>query len=164
MGVEQGLSQGVIGSANPYFGDAGLTILGGATVSAAVGMRYLENAIGATGRGGMIHITPAVASALQLFPVEPLDEKPLLTVNGTPIVIGDGYLGADPDSGSSPGTGQDWIFATGPVEVRLGPLVITDIAETLDRSDNSVTFRAERYVLATWDTALQAGVLVDWDP
>ena len=32
----------------------------------------------------------------------------------------------------------------------------------LDRSDNVLTFRAERYVLAIWDGALQAAVLVDW--
>jgi hypothetical protein len=56
------------------------------------------------------------------------------------------------------------MFATGPVEIRLGPGIITDLVETLDRSDNTVTFRAERYVLATWDTALQVAVLVDWSP
>ena len=54
------------------------------------------------------------------------------------------------------------MFATGPVSVRLTDTIITDIAETLDRTDNSVTFRAERYVLATFDTQLQAGVLVNW--
>ena len=39
-----------------------------------------------------------------------------------------------------------------------------DITEVLDRSNNDVTFRAERYVLVEWDTVLQAAVLVDWTP
>lgn len=162
QGVEQGLSQGIAGSANPYFGDTGLTALGGGAVSAAVGLSYLEDAIGETGRGGVIHATPAVVSALEADKLG--NGEALVTANGTPIVSGGGYIGTDPDSEASPAAGQSWVFATGPVEVRLGPLVITDLAETLDRSDNTVTFRAERYVLATWDTALQSGVLVDWSP
>ena len=39
---------------------------------------------------------------------------------------------------------------------------MTTAKESIDRSDNVVTFRAEFYVLAIWDTALQAAVLVDW--
>jgi hypothetical protein len=73
-----------------------------------------------------------------------------------------GYQGVDTPWLATPGADEDWIFATGPVEVHLGPLVMTNIKETLDRSDNTVTFRAERYALALWDTALQAAVLVDW--
>ena len=54
------------------------------------------------------------------------------------------------------------MYATGPVEVRLGEVAVMDIKEVLDRSNNDVTFRAERYVLVTWDTQLQAAILVDW--
>lgn len=162
MGVEQGLVAGVDGSDNPFLADSNLDLLGGGAVSATVGLSYLENAIGATGRRGMIHATPAIIAAWQqdLLHVD----GALVTVNGTRVVSGDGYIGVDPTDEAAPGAGQDYAFATGPVEVRLGPLVITELAESLDRSDNTVTFRAERYVLATWDTALQAGVLVDWAP
>lgn len=162
MAAEEAISQGIDGSGNPYFGDGNLTVLGGAAVSAAVGLSFLENAIGATGRGGMIHATPAIVAALDLDKVT--GGGPLVTANGTPVVSGDGYIGADPDDEASPGTGQDYMFATGPVEVRLGAVAITDLVESLDRSVNEVTFRAERYVLATWDTALQVAVLVDWSP
>jgi hypothetical protein len=162
MGAEQALSQGIAGSSNPYFGDVALTVLGGAAVSAAAGLSFLEDAIGATGRGGIIHATPAIVAALDMDKVT--GGGVLVTANGTPVVSGDGYIGADPDAEASPGVGQGYMFATGPVEIRLGPVIITDLAETLDRSDNSVTFRAERYVLATWDTALQVAVLVDWSP
>ena len=50
--VEEALAKGVTGSTNPFFGDAGLTQLGGGAVSAQAGLNYLENAIGQTGRRG----------------------------------------------------------------------------------------------------------------
>lgn len=162
-GVEEALAQGIPGSSNPYLGDANLTIVSG-TQTPATALAYLEDAIGATGRMGMIHATPAIVSTLAADKLEGNEEGILLTSNGTPVVSGGGYIGTDPDSGGTPSAGQGWMFATGPVEVRLGDLVITDIAQSLDRSDNVVTFRAERYVLATWDTSLQTGVLVDWSP
>lgn len=170
MGVEQGLAQGLPDqtlNVNPYFGDANLDILTAGAVSPSVGLSWLENAIGATGRAGVVHLTPAVASAvanLLCFEEQPDGSKWVYTASGNRVVIGDGYIGTDPDNGTSPGTGEDWIFATGPVEVRIGPLVFNDLAETLERTTNDVTFRAERHVLATWDVALQAGVRVDWTP
>lgn len=166
MGIEEGLAQGIPGQVldvNPYFGDASLAILnGGTAVSPRVGLSFLENAIGATGRQGVVHLTPAVASALQANLLISSRDPVLITASGNRVVIGDGYIGTDPVLGATPGVGEDWIFATGPVEVRIGPLVFNDLAETLERSTNDVTFRAERHVLATWDTAAQAGVLVDW--
>lgn len=163
LGVEEALAQGVSGSTNPWFGDANLTVLGAATVTPAVGLSWLENAIGATGRKGMIHASPAIISALEADKLEGT-EGGLFTSNGTPVVSGGGYIGVAPESETAAGSGTDWMFATGPVEVRIGPLVMTDVRESLDRSDNVLTFRAERYVLATWDGALQAAVLVDWTP
>lgn len=110
----------------------------------------------------MIHATPAVIAALQAFPVGGEADPRLITANGTPVVSGMGYMGIDTPWLATPGATEDWIFATGPVEVHLGPLVMTDIKESIDQSLNDVTFRAERYVVAVWDTALQAAVLVDW--
>lgn len=147
---------------NPALGDSSVDILAsGAAKSAEVALSYLENAIGATGRKGMIHASPASIAALDAFPVTGENDE-LVTINGTPVVSGGGYAGAEAN-GQAPGDGQDWMFASGPVEVRISPLQVTDLAESLDRSDNTITFRAERWVLVTWDTALQAAVLVDWD-
>ena len=39
---------------------------------------------------------------------------------------------------------------------------VLEIADVLDRETNDLTYRAERFVVAAWDTALQAGVLIDW--
>lgn len=167
-GVEQYLSVGIPGSGsnNPYLADANVSVLnGGAAVSASLGIAFLEDAIAATGRGGVIHSTPAVNSRAG---GDVFVSGSLQTLNGTPVVSGDGYIGAtgpgltDPSYDLATGDTEQWIFATGPVEVRLGPLVNTPLRESLDRSDNLVVYRAERYVLATWDTALQVAVLVDW--
>ena len=164
FGVEEALSQGVSMSLNPFFGDANLTVLGGGAVTPVVGLAYLEEAIGATGQMGLIHATPAVVASWGFEHVETGDA--LRTTNGTPVASGGGYIGADPVGGSSPAAGQSWAFATGPVEVRLSDLILVgdDINGTLDTSNNDVTFRAEKYALATWDTALQVGVLIDWTP
>lgn len=160
--VEQQLSQGTAIATNPFFADAAADVLaGGAAVSPAVGLSYLEDAIGATGKQGMLHATPGVVS--QWFEGE-RQETPLTTVNGSRVVSGGGYAGATPSGESDAAAGQAWVYATGPVEVRLGEVAVMDIKEVLDRSNNDVTFRAERYVLATWDTQLQAAVLVDWTP
>jgi hypothetical protein len=162
-GIEKALAEGVTSSSNPFFGDGNVDDLtGGTAVSAGVALSLLEEAIGETCRRGMIHVTPATVSALQAFPIGDVTDTRLITANGTPVVSGMGYQDVDTTSLPSPGATEDYAFATGPVEVYLGPIVITDVRETLDRSDNTLTFRAERYVVALWDTALQAAALVDW--
>lgn len=163
MAVEKalvGLSDAGLGP-NPALGDGNVDILaGGSPKSPIVALSYLENAIGLTGRKGMIHATPATITQLNTDTF--LNPDQLLTTNGNQVVSGDGYIGATAN-GITVGAGQDWMFASGPVEVRISPMVITDLRESLDRSDNVITFRAERWVLATWDTSLQAAVKVDWD-
>lgn len=160
--VEEALSQGVALSINPFLGDSNVDVLaGGAAQTPTVGLAYLEEAIGLTGRRGMIHATPPVVSTWEAF----LDRDILMTTNGNRVVSGGGYIGAEAN-GAPAAAGQSWVFATGPVEVRLSPMTLIgdDINGTLDTTTNELTFRAEKYALATWDTALQAAVLIDWTP
>lgn len=163
-GVERALSQGVDLSTNPFLGDVNVTVLGGGAVTPAVGLRWLENAVGETGRGGLIHASPEVASAWSdlLFPDA---DGVLRTRVGTPVSVGGGYIGAEAN-GTPAASGSAYAFASGPVEVRLSDPVLVggDINGSLDTSNNDVTFRAERYALASWDTALQAAALIDWTP
>ena len=162
--VEQAISQGVTLSINPFFGDSNVTLPGGSgALTPEIGLRWLEDAIGATGRQGMIHATPATVAAWEFEALE--TDGAIKTPNGTTVVSGGGYIGADAD-GAAAAAGQAWAFATGPVEVRLTDmqLVGDDINGTLDTTLNDVTFRAEKFALATWDTALQAAVLIDWTP
>lgn len=158
--VERALAEGVDLSTNPFFGDGNVVVLnGGTAVSPNVGLSFLENAIGQTCRMGMIFATPAtIASFLAI----PDDRNDLVTPNGTPIVSADGIIDIDTtDLPLTTGT-EDWMIATGPVEVFLGPIEARDIVSSLDRSDNTVTALAERYAVAYWDTVLQAAVRVDW--
>lgn len=162
--VERALARGVMGLNNPYLGDTNLVSLAtGVTASAAVG--YLENAIADTGRQGLIHITPAVAAMAGDALVTGAPGDPIYTPAGTPVAVGAGYVGTDPDALASPDSNSDWVFATGPVEVRIEDtvtLVPEGVAEAVDRSVNDVVFRAEKVAVVSWDTALQVGVLADW--
>jgi hypothetical protein len=165
-GVETALAAGVSGSSNPFVGDTNvvdLTPTPGTAVSAGVGLSILENAIAATCRAGMIGATPATIAALQAFPINGGGEgNRLITANGTPVYSADGLVGLETDDLDAPTGTEDWMIAHGPVEVYMGPTVTQDVRSSLDRSDNTLVFRAERYVLSIWDTALQAAVLVDW--
>lgn len=166
--VERALAEGVDSSSNPFFGDANVNVLNsGTSVAPRVGVSFLEEAIGATCRQGLIHLTPAVVAGL---PAPFRDTETLLTANGTPIVSGMGYQGAAVTGGGTPDATEDWVFATGGVRVYLGPARMTTPKESIDREINEVTFRAEMYVLAVWD-GIEAGddpdlaaaaVLVDW--
>lgn len=163
-GVEKALAAGVSGLSNPYLSDANMATPAGATaVSARVGLSYLEEAIAATGRGGLIHVTPAVADALQPIRVTDDPTVPLYTGAGTPIAVGAGYDGITPHGQSAPSATKDWIYASGPVEVRIDSgVTLPEFGEALDRTMNDVTYRAEKVAVVEWDTVLQAGVLVDW--
>lgn len=162
-GVEDALSKGV--ATNPYFGDTDFVSIA-LNVAPRVGLSYLENAIGErTGRLGMIHGTPAIITAWGAGGGLETVDGVLRTTNGTPVIDGSGYIGAHPIGGGGlPGpTGtKEWAFATGPVQVRFASEVRRRVEESVDRSDNSVVVRAERYVLADWDKALQVGVYIDW--
>jgi hypothetical protein len=158
--VEKALAEGVDQSSNPFFGDANVDdVSSGTAVPVGVALSLLEESIGGTCRMGMIHLTPA-----SVVPASPYlnYRDPLATRNGTPVVSGMGYQGIDTPWLASPDPGEDWAFATGPVRVYLGPVVLTSVKETLERDTNVLTFRAERYVLAIWDGVLQAAALVEW--
>lgn len=168
--IEQVLSQGVPLSTNtnPYFGDSNVEILGSTPVSPEVGLSLLEKRIAATGRMGIIHAPPEVASR---WPLWIYPDGSLRTWSGTLVAVGTGYSGASANA-NPPGSGRSYVFATGPVQVRLSDLEFTgeDLNGTLDTINNVVTFRAERFALAIWDGLPQsnpdilraAAVLVDW--
>ena len=164
-GVEKALANGVTGSSNPFFGDANVQVLNsGTAVSPRVGVSFLEEAIGANCRRGILHLTPATVAGL---PAPVYEETTLATANGTPIVSGMGYQGIDTPFLASPAAKQDWAFATTGVNVYLGPVKIPVPKEAVQRDINLVTFIAEVYVLAVWDgidndTLGAAAVLVDW--
>lgn len=131
----------------------------GTAVKIRYGLALLEGALASCGCGtrGTIHVTHDVASALQLKAVD----NHLETAVGNYVVAGSGYTGTGPD-GATPATGQ-WIYATGPVNVRLGrSLPIGDsMAQQVDRTNNTWEVHAERPAAITWDGCCAFAVHVD---
>ena len=168
--VEKALARGVTLSTNvnPFFGDANVNVLGGGAVIAQTGLNWLEKAIGDSGRAGLIHAPPQVAVNWDLR----LRNGVMVTMAGTTVVIGGGYSDATAN-GASPASGQSYAFATGPVEVRVSDVSFSEeLNGTLETATNDVTYRAEKFALATWEGLPQANpdilqaaaVLVDWTP
>lgn len=150
----------------PHLTDTNLAELNsGAATDAIEALSLLEDAIGATGRAGVIHAAPATVSAWEStgFTLDKIGGSLYTRSAGTPVVNGAGYRGVFPDGGSAPGAKQEWAFATGPVQARRTEIFITPdtYAQALERALNSFEAFAERNYLIDWDAVLQAGVLVD---
>lgn len=133
---------------------------GGAAVKPKHGLALLEQALGDCGCGvrGTIHVTRGVASSLGLSGSDGSLETPL----GNKVIAGSGYTGSGPDGTAPTGTVQ-WMYATGPVTVRLGPILSRSgsRAETLDTRTNTVLVHADRSAGVTWDSCCHYGVKVD---
>ena len=174
---------------NPHFADGNGTFPNADDPTDVVnGFALLEAEIAASGRLGLIHCSPSVAivgSARGILREPEQVGGQLRTINGTPVIPDSGYSGwaVDPDTDdlayddaytpsghTDPGAFQEWIYATGPIEIRRSEVFTNPDtpAEALDRGlgatsgdPNFVTYRAERYYLADWDTIVQSAVLVD---
>ena len=103
---------------------------------------------------------------MNLLTDSPNSEGYIETANGTPVASAGGIINTDPSgkTGSNPSVGQEWAFAVGPVKLYLEDSPTLSPYQYIDRETNTVTFRAERYILPLWDTSLQSGVLIDWTP
>lgn len=158
----------------PYLGDPNMEILGSGAVSPRLALQLLETAV-ALHANGMIHAAPATFTAWAAdFLVVPKGNV-MRTQRGTPVAVGPGYIGATPNGQSAPADNTEWAFASSPIEIyreQTIKIIPGNYAEMLDRSNNDVSFIAERSYLFNWigrqasDDAdhTQAGVLVDLDP
>lgn len=115
------------------------------------------------GARGMIHCRP---EALPYLTTIRRDGDYILTARDTIVVPGTGYPQVGPN-GATPVLGNTWMFATGIVEVRIGDIVtvpddsdnINDwLRQSMDRDNNTVTVRAERPGLASWDGVCHGGI------
>jgi hypothetical protein len=162
--VERELAVGVSDIDRPHFTTAGLATYPAGGPNTAVGPRaalgLLENAIGATAREGLIHADPASFLAWAAWDLVETDGTRAYTQRGTTVIIGDGYIGADPGAALTAGVAYVWV--TGPVRLTRDDVeVLGPTAQVLDLETNRATFRAERNYVAYWDTALLAGVRMD---
>lgn len=171
--VERVFADGLAGAnLGAYLGDPNMENLGTATPVEA--MAKLEDEIAQNGNG-MIHVAPATATYwVSEHLIEPQARggiSQMRTKLGTLVAVGAGYERVVPDGFVTPPADEEWAFASGFVEIRRGELEILSnkYAQSLDRSDNTVTLYAERDYLITWvgrqsttdPDHTQAGVLVD---
>lgn len=132
----------------------------GTPVKTKFALALLEDALGDCGAGivGTIHTTRAVASALALKD----KNGALRTSLGNLVVAGAGYPGTGPDGTNPTGT-TVWMYATGPVSVRLGDITSTPDRrnQAVDLRNNSMKVFASRPAAVTWDSCCHYAVLVD---
>lgn len=173
FGIAKEFMLGARMPSNPHLADGNGTFPNGNVATKPVnGLGILEAAIAASGRQGLIHCSPQMATAL-LGGGFAIDNKTgvIRTINGIVVIPDFGYAaGSTPATRPAPTGTQEWMYATGPIDIRRSEtFVIPDNpAEALDRglgatsgSANAVTYRAERYYLVDWDTVVQSAVLVD---
>lgn len=177
--VAREFKTGTVLTANPHLGDGTGTFPNGdVATSFWDGMALLEDAIADTGRMGLIHCSPglltAAAAKYGWNYWHDVKGGVIRMISGTPVVPDQGYKGGGAPIGhAAPVGGQEWIYATGPVDIRRTEVFVTpeNVSQALERGTggaentparpNSITYRAERYYLIDWDTELHAAVLVD---
>lgn len=168
FGVEKEFMAGGTMGNNPHLADGNGTI-NTTSQNVVQGFAYLEDKIALTGRKGVIHCSPSAATIARSHHLIPTPDtgKPtdiLYTVNGTPVVPGYGYVGQSRPAGApAPSATEEYMYATGPIEVRRSELMILpdNVAQALDRAANTITYRAERDYIVDWDTVLQVAARVD---
>lgn len=156
---------GSLQSANPHLTGPTLTHLNAdAATSVLNAVALLEQQIADKGGDGVIHMRPAPFTQLSLGYGGAIQVKNgvAYTQLGTKIVPSVGYPGLGPDNASI-ATTVEWAYATGPIELRRSEVVIVpgSMSEATNRAINLTTFRAERYVLLTWDQRIHAACKID---
>ena len=156
---------------------------GGAGVPQAVspkhGLALLQQGLANCGPGtrGMIHATPYLADLWGMDTYIADSGGRLTTMTrGTLVVSGAGYTGEGPDivPALTPPAGSRyvWAYATGLPEWRLSEVQLVpltpdgrnfadNLRSAIDRKNNRVTFRSERFAAAVWNTCCTIAVLID---
>jgi len=124
------------------------TIVGTGTLAEKFGQLEQEAREAALGQQVFLHIP--------IHLVTPLAEKlrrsgqMLYTALDSVVVADGGYPGTGPA-----GTGTEWAYATGPVQVRASALEIyDDPTQTVNRQNNRQEIWASRFIAATFDPCL----------
>lgn len=166
--IEREFWEGNVISGNPHLaGPTTTTIATGVGLKTA--MAYLDESIGDTSQRGMIHAPKFVASQWVANQVVRDVGGQLRSPMGNIVVSGGGYsnlgpAGTDPN-GTSPVITKSWVYATGPVQVYASEVYVTpdDEASAVNRSANTIAYRAEQTVAVLWDQCLHVAVQVNLD-
>jgi hypothetical protein len=150
---------------------------GVAAVSVKLGIAALEQALADCGLGaaGVIHMTrSAAALAPGTGTIEWDDNGKLVTILKTPVIAGVGYdtdvvWSSTPNSSipvPAPGpvgpmATKQWMYATGPVSVHLGPSEIIDTPPMTNIRTNEISILAGRPAAIYYDSCCTFAVNVD---
>ncbi|MFI5493606.1 hypothetical protein [Actinoplanes sp. NPDC051859] len=145
----------------PRLADPDTEILGGsaaAPVSAAAGLGLLEAFISdRTGAIGVVWAPRTAAAHLVGAQLTRVEGPRMVAPLGNPMVFAH-TSGAGPD-GQLPAASDAWLYATGPVVVRRGPVSLPTLPQALSTATNEVFAVAQRPYLVGWGCA-QAAVKV----
>lgn len=162
--ARKAISEGDAGYPNRYLGNGDavdVTPTPGTAVKVRYGLALLESALADAGCGirGFIHTPVSVGSVL---PIKDRDNDGVLTTAlGNYVIPGVGYTGTGTDGAAAAGSSV-WLYATGPVTLRLGKPVVTGTrTQSIDSSINTMTMSAERSAAVVWDGCAHFKVLVD---
>lgn len=136
----------------------------GGPLTVAQGVAALEGCLAESyGGTGVLHVPMGVSALLDCCNL--LHEDPasgnLRTLAGTCAVIGGGYTATGP-GGIPAEPGTSWLYITGPVHIRRGPLdVLPDQSASVNIRTNDRRIRADRtYVVGTTCTVCAVQVVV----
>lgn len=164
--IEQEFMSNTLSLTNPYVLNAANTFTT-ATPSAVTALRafaLVEQAASETFLGRfMIHVRPLVLDLLVAARVIRREGNVWLSPLDNIVVPGRGYPGTGP-AGEARSTTSEWIYATAPVQIRRGPIVLLPepVAKSADnpqgiaqsavtRATNDISVIAERLVSVAFD-------------
>lgn len=145
---------------NDYFTKSGsATVVDPSPVGVPQAVGVLDAELGECLKGarGMIHVTPNALASLAAASVVRQSGALWLSPLGNVVVADAGYPGTAP-SGE---TGEEWAFATGMVDVRLGPVFVNTDRVAFDRRTNTYELKAERLAAAVYDGCCLLAVQID---
>ncbi len=163
--LEYELWTGTLKPDNAHLTAGAEVLAGGAPLDPVTALATLSQALSdcAHGGRGMIHAPTLIADAWFADSAVETDGQRIVTPNrGDIVVAGTGYPGLGPDN-ATPETGTMWVYATGPVQYRLGDITVypDTLTEATDYRHNRIEYRAERFAAANFDPCCHFGVLVD---
>lgn len=113
------------------------------------------------GARGVIHVPQSLVPFLTFYGLISRNGNILQVSNTDHVyVAGTGYSGSDPDGAVS--TTETWMYGTGPVNVYTSEIMMVpgETFQAVDRSVNSVTFRAEFAFAAIFNPCAHIGLPV----
>lgn len=148
-----------------FNGATDVTPTPGTAVKVAIGQTLLEGALGRRttfGSAGVLH-APRVVADLMKTVLDTKDYEILTTPQNNNVVSGTGYRGLAPN-GNVPANNQHyWMYATGPVTVRIGAVEYKQLTpgHAVNYRQNTIEYSASVPVAVTWSTSDLFAVLVD---